>query len=167
MCKFLKKLLTGGGGEQPSPSDIFRGEKVSQLFREGTYYESGLYKRVKKELLNIPFEEDPELWISPIPDTNSMDPVFDKGHNNLYIRGFTGIDQQIMINWIALQYAKGSRDILVYKLGSDRPIVHRVSRMEDDIIGRRWWFKGDNNMVEDPKPATDAEIEWLYAGTIC
>jgi len=153
--------------ERPSPSDIVN--DAIGLLTGGITKSIDGYHRIDKTLLDIPFAEDPRLWICPIPDTNSMDPLFDHGHSNLYMRGVNAPDQRLMVNWIADQWDDGMANIIVYKL-TGYSVVHRLHDIQ--LVGhpgheeRAWWFKGDNNIRKDPHPARDSEIKWLYIGTI-
>ena len=166
MCKLSK--LFKSGAEQPSCSNIFKDGIIPQLFQGGVYV-GPTGHRIKREMLNIPLVDDPLLWICPIPNTNSMDPVFDAGHHNLYIKGWTKADQRAIVEFIAMEYTNGQGNIVVYRPTPQayNLIVHRLSRITADVDGRWWWFKGDNNATEDPKPVQDEAIEYIYAGTLC
>ncbi len=68
-------------------------------------------------------------------DTNSMDPIFDKGANAIQIEPKSVNDIEV-------------GDIVTYKRG-DRLIIHRV--IEKNIDAEGWYFivKGDNNATPD------------------
>lgn len=151
--------------DQPSPSDIVRDDQVISLFTGGTVYHDGVHWRIRRDVFNIPLAEDMKLWVCSIPDTNSMDPVFDAGHKNLYVWPTNHADKNQLRNWMVEQYNAGNRDIAVYR-NATTYAVHRISRITMDKTGRRWYFKGDNNAREDSGYARDSEIEWLYIGTI-
>ena len=162
----LRKFFAGTV-DVPSPSDIFLSKEVPELLVHGGIYEDQQGRhRVKKELVAIPFKQDPQLWMSIIPDTNSMDPVFDSPHTNLYMRGIDDGDMVVMVDWLAEQWEQ-QRDanILVYKTTSVYA-VHRLASIKTVGHKRLWYFKGDNNWSKDPEPAGDEGIEWLLAGTI-
>jgi len=157
MC--LSKLF-GRTQDVPSPSDI-----VKDIGTQ--YYE--MTNRVEIDLnhLNIPFTKPPKIWVSPIPDTDSMDPVFDHGHGNIYIAGSDEDNQNILLEWLSNEWFYDKRaNIIVYQLPGQNPIVHRLDHVAWTGKGRKWWFKGDNNISKDPTPASDNDIKWLLIGTI-
>ena len=168
MCKLSRKL----GMDKPSPSDILKEGYGALFLTDGVrLLKGGPYHVVKRELLNIPFECDPRLWICTIPDTNSMDPVFDSEHINLYIQGFGKTDQKIMVDWLVNEwFYKKSANILVYRTNGvgSTSVVHRLKDIKygKDNLTRIWTFRGDNNRRDDPWKAGDADIQWLLIGTI-
>lgn len=163
MC-WLRKVFVGTV-DVPSPSDIIRNDSmISLLVHGGIYVDNKGRHRIKKELLYIPFQDDPQLWICSIPDTNSMDPLFDSPHTNLYIRGVDELDMSIMVSWIAVKWQQfGDANILVYRTPNNYA-VHRLVEIKGSE--RLWYFRGDNNWARDPEPANDEGIEWLMAGVI-
>ncbi len=158
MCKFFSKGL-----EQPSPSDI-----VAQDSLEVQYHaDKRISVLILLDQLNIPFTKEPRVWISPIPDTGSMDPVFDHEHNNIYIQGLDAANQAILVSWLFDEWWNKKRaNIIIYQLPGSNPVVHRLLKIDIDGQGRKWWFKGDNNRSKDPVPARDENIKWLMIATI-
>jgi len=161
MC-WLTKLFRRGAN-LPSPSDIV--PKASLTYNTGIL-------EIKLDNLFIPFTKPPKVWLSSIPGTRSMDPVFDTEHNNIYIQGADSENQKILVDWLAKEWLnKKMANIIVYRIPSDfrQPAkiyaVHRLSRVEIDGE-RKWYFKGDNNITEDPYPAKDENILWVCVGSI-
>lgn len=165
MCGFLSKLFTGTI-ERPSPSDILRREVASYLFTGGVYLDPHGQWRVKRELLRVPFELDPDLWLCMIPDSNSMDPILDAEHDNLYLKGRTLDDQRRLVEWLALEWeTKRAANVIVYQT-PQMYAVHRLIEIKTINGERRWRFKGDNNPTADPGFATDSQIKYVSLGTI-
>lgn len=109
--------------------------------------------------LNIPFTKPPKVWIPPIPDTNSMDPSFDFGHNNILIAGVDEDNQRILVDFLKVG------DVAVYQ-NPQLYAIHRIVRIEFDDVGRKFTFRGDNNASDDPYPVRDEHIQWICIGTI-
>ena len=155
------------GGDKPSPSDIIRNDRFEEIFTGGIYSDTNGRWRIKRELLHPNFNDDPELWLSPIPDTNSMDPVFDSEHNNIYMRGVNVADQSLLIQWLAYEWTqKRMANNIIYQASPYSLIIHRLKKVEGRPPLRRWTFMGDNNTGTDPHKATDQEIKWVMIGTI-
>jgi hypothetical protein len=158
-----------GTVELPSPSDILT-PGMAYLTDPGAFYNDGIRLRLKKEYVIIPFNQDPVVWACSIPDTNSMDPVFDKGHDNLYLQGENPADQGILVNWLAQEWLsppvgeKPRANIIVYRTTSIYA-VHRLAEIKQDIQGRKWYFRGDNNSTRDAGFARDSEIQWVLTMT--
>ena len=138
--------------EKPSPSDIVK--------REAFHYDdtTGILT-IDFTKTNIPFRNVPKLWIPSIPNTDSMDPVFDFGHNNLLISGQDAEDHQRLVEFIAGHPG----NIAVYQ---PQNIIHRVVKIGVDDQGRFFKFRGDNNLTGDPDKIRDDNISHVYAGTI-
>ena len=155
------------GSEKPSPSDIVKNDLIKEIFQGGIYQDGAGRWRIKRELLWPFFNDDPELWLCIIPNTNSMDPVFDKEHINIYMKGYTAPDHSLLIQWLANEWTfKRMANIIVYQPGPYTPVVHRLKKVEDVYPNRRWTFLGDNSAGTDPHRATDQEIKWVLIGTI-
>lgn len=171
MC-WLSKFFTGTV-ERPSPSDIVPEGNIRYDVSAGLIL-------ILLGGLNIPFTKPPKVWISSIPGTLSMDPVFDKEHNNIYIAGIDNENQKSMVDWLAKEwFDKKMANIIVYRImanPADSPLdfskahkiypVHRLSRIKVEAGERKWYFKGDNNITEDPYPAKDENILYLCIGTV-
>lgn len=138
--------------EKPSPSDIVK--------REAFHYDdqTGILT-IDFKLTNIQLDEIPKLWIPSIPDTGSMDPVFDFGHSNLLLSGRNPEDHQRIIDFIAQQPG----NIAVYQ---PQNYIHRIARVSHDELGRYFKFRGDNNLRDDTNKVRDGDINHVYAGTI-
>jgi len=138
--------------DKPSPSDIVKRE----AFR---YDDTTGILTIDFAKTNIPFRKVPKLWIPPIPDTKSMDPVFDYGHNNLLLSGRDAEDHQKLVEFMASH----TGNIAVYQ---PKNVIHRVVEIGEDDQGRFFKFRGDNNWKSDPGKIREANISYLYAGTI-
>ena len=137
--------------ERHSPSDIVK--------REAFHYDdqTGILT-IDFKLTNIQLDETPKLWIPSIPDTGSMDPVFDYGHSNLLLSGRNPTELQRIIDFIAQP-----GNIAVYQ---PQNYIHRIVSISQDELGRFFKFRGDNNLRDDPGKVRDADIKHVYAGTI-
>lgn len=138
--------------EKPSPSDIVKEEAFN-------YNDTTGILTVDFTKTNIPFQKVPKIWIPSIPDTNSMDPVFDYGHNNLLLSGRDADDHSKLIEFMASHPG----NIAVYQ---PQNIIHRVVEIGEDEQGRFYKFRGDNNYRNDPYKIRDTNISHVYAGTI-
>jgi len=90
-------------------------------------------------------------WAS-YADTNSMDPVLDKGTNGIEIKPSS--ESEIKIG-----------DIISYKLGSNL-IVHRVIKTGYDKDGWYAITKGDNNSAEDPGKVRFPQVNGVLVALI-
>jgi hypothetical protein len=91
---------------------------------------------------------------STYTDTNSMDPIIDKGANGLEIKPESTKDIQL-------------GDIIAYqKEGSNNIIVHRVIEINQDNQGWYVITKGDNNQVQDPYKIRFNEVKYILVGII-
>lgn len=174
VADLLEQLAVGV--EKPSPADIVKQASIladNQLSRI----------IIDVSQLNIPFTKPPRILpIMEIPDTGSMDGLFDYGNNNLYIEPADETDHQIMVDWIAqtwlssqgLQTVDAVTRIMVNE--ADDPsdyskvakwyAIHRLIEVGSDAQGRYFWFAGINNPERDPYPARDKNILWINIGTI-
>ena len=161
-------------GERPSPSDLFITPPL--LWGDGVYnvtsynfsIGAGWIARLKKESVSIPFTKDPILYVYPIPDTGSMDPLFDAGHNVFYLAGYDAADMPVLVEWLHERWlaVPPEANIVVYNIPGAMYAVHRIDEVSTDGTGRLWWFKGDNNRVRDPYPARDEHITMILAGIL-
>jgi len=85
-------------------------------------------------------------------DTNSMDPVLDKGANGIEIK--PSFESQLKIG-----------DIISYKSGSGL-IVHRITKTGYDKDGWYAITKGDNNAIEDPAKVRFSQINGVLVALI-
>lgn len=170
-------------GELPSSPDIVK--DVSALY-EGGIYKLGDKRFVKKDLLYIPCTLDPELILSDIPNSNSMDGAFDYGHTIHYLK-FASVDMLGVLNWIADTWFESGGMLAadcVYRVMANpaddvwdftKPnllnayAIHRVYDIDQDQDGRYWTFKGINpitNPVPDPYKIRDSQILYVSMGVI-
>ena len=148
MC-WLSRLFSSNR-EQPSPSDIVPGSSITLRGNAVT---------LNLEKLNIPFTKPPKVWIPHVVGTGSMDPVMDRGHHNLLIAGADAQNQKILVGFLKVG------DVAVYQ-HAYLYVIHRIVKIEQDDKGRRFTFRGDNNLANDPHPVRDEHIQWLSIGTI-
>lgn len=125
------------GSELPSPRDIVPQEDIS-------YDPSSKTITIR----NI----NPEIWLTTVQDTNSMDPTVDAGHTCILTKDFKPEDLQV-------------GDIVVYWNGK-QDILHRIHEITKDAKGRRFTLKGDNSPYVDPYLVRDEHIRWLLLGII-
>ena len=91
---------------------------------------------------------------STFADTNSMDPIIDKGANGLEIKPTTYLDVHV-------------GDIISFKSNYIQGLlVHRVSKTGFDNQGWYAITKGDNNNNEDPGKVRFNDIEGVVIGVI-
>ena len=141
-----------GTFEHPSPADIVPHKNILvQSTPVGVW--------VKLVRLNIPFTKDVKVWVPMIPNTNSMDGVFDFGNNNILIQGADDTNQKILVDYLIVG------DIAVYETLRG-PTIHRIVKIGQDKEGRYFKFKGDNNPAKDPGKIRDEQISWLSIGVI-
>lgn len=161
--------------DRPSPSDIFPQSAIKWNSADSKL-------EIDLSQILIPFTKTPKVSVSSIPGTISMDPVFDKEHNNIYIAGADGSNQQILVDWLAKEwFDKKMGNIIVYRVMANpdadpwdfsKPhkfyAVHRLLKIDLVRGQHHWWFRGDNNFLwffrtRDPYPALDRNILWLCA----
>ncbi len=152
MCKVLEMLaqrrVLTGTLERPSPSDWLPEESV-RWWAEMLPWSS----------LAVHLKESPKIWVPMIPDTNSMDGVFDFGNNNILIAGRNEVDQGKIVDALI------AGDIAVYRTPNIY-CIHRIVEISSDEYGKYFIFKGDNNPGRDPDRVRSAEILWVSVGTI-
>jgi hypothetical protein len=125
----------GNSMEQPSPSDII-GEDRIHVYND-------------KVIIDI----DNPVW-ARFTDTNSMDPVFDKGANAIQIVPDSA--DQINVGDIISFETK-------YQSGT---IIHRVIEQGEDEEGWYVITKGDNNSFKDPGKVRFKDIKKVLVGII-
>uniref|UniRef100_A0A6M3LKR8 Putative peptidase n=1 Tax=viral metagenome TaxID=1070528 RepID=A0A6M3LKR8_9ZZZZ len=148
MC-WLSKFFKGTV-ERLSPADWLPEDVVR------TWADSIPWQSLK---LGVQLSQKPKIWVPMIPDTNSMDGVFDYGNNNILIAGANEADHAIIVANII------EGDIVVYRTKSIYAI-HRVVEIGYDAQGKYFRFKGDNNFSADPGKVRESEIEWVSIGVI-
>lgn len=132
---FITKILGMTNEEKPSPYNWISENQI----------------KVEKERIVINLEN--ALW-SRFTDTNSMDPVIDKGANTIQIIPRNEADIHI-------------GDIVSYKseYASD-VIIHRVVDIGYDSKGWYAIMKGDNNSREDPGKIRFNQIKRITVAVI-
>lgn len=161
-----------GTYERPSPSDIVPEDSISVV---------GSRVMIDCSHLNVPFTHPPRLYPTiMIPDTNSMDGIFDYGNNILYIEPADEENHHLMVEFVAREWKdKGNANDCVYRMmqnTQDDPkdfskpylfyAIHRIFKVSSDSQGRYFIFKGINNPCADPYRARDKNILWLSGGII-
>lgn len=140
--------------ERPSPQNIVPESSIQIISDDNPKVEIDLTR------LNIPFTRPPVVWIPSVPNTNSMDPVFDEGNNCILIRGADEENQRILVDFIKVG------DIVVWAESETKLVIHRVVKIGRDSKGRFFRFKGDNCWFQDPWIIRDSDIRWLSVGVI-
>ncbi len=136
--------------EKPSPSDIMP---------PGALQVDGTAIKINLTMSNIPLAHPPLVWLPPVPDSNSMDGVFDFGHTPLLIAGSTPIDQAALVDFIKVG------DIAVYRTPAWYAI-HRIVAIRSDALGKYFTFRGDNNAQSDPDRVRPEHIQWVAIGFV-
>jgi hypothetical protein len=106
--------------------------------------------KISRNRLSINFDSKPT--IAEIADTNSMDPVFDIGHNAILISEFDRDKLEV-------------GDVIVYRLYSGL-IIHRIIDISKDDISKTFQLKGDNNSLPDEWWIRPDHIKYLMIGVI-
>ena len=162
------------GIEKPSPADIVPQSSIAVINNKIS---------IDVLQLNIPFTQTPKILpIMEIPDTGSMDGLFDYGNNNLYIKPADEANHKIMVDWIAqtwldsqgLQTVDAVTRITVNEADDPNDFykvakwyaIHRLVEVGYDTQGRYFWFAGVNNPARDPFLARDINVLYLNIGTI-
>ncbi len=109
--------------------------------------------QIKVDNKKIVIEVENAKW-SRFTDTNSMDPVIDKGANALQIVPET--PRNIKEGDIASYQPKGSEEI----------IIHSLKKKKRDEEGVYFIMKGDNNKEEDPGKVRFEQIKRVVIGVI-
>jgi len=98
-----------------------------------------------------------QTTLAVIADSNSMDPLFDIGHNAI-LTPFTDT-----IPFRKEDLVVG--DIVVYQAGT-RFIVHRIIEITGEGEGRVYKIQGDNTANPDPYMITNPYIKYLVIGVV-
>lgn len=179
---FLRSLFSTP--PKPDPSGLER-PSIMDIVPTGAIKVNRARNKVTIDFtqLNIPFTKPPHLLhIMEIPDTNSMDGVFDTGNNNLYFQAADEENHLLMLDWIEhhWNYSRGMQTVdAVYRImvnSDDDPLdfsqpcyyyaIHRVVGIGRGDGGRYWVFKGTNNNKPDPYTAKDENVLFVNGGTI-
>ena len=101
----------------------------------------------------VVIEIDNPEW-STFTDTNSMDPVIDKGANAIHI--VPSSENELSVG-----------DIVAYESEySDGTIVHRIIEISEDEDGKYFIMKGDNNPEPDPGRVRFSQIKRVLVAII-
>lgn len=123
------------GSERASPSDWISEEQIS-------VYKDRIVIRVENA-----------SW-ARYADSNSMDPVLDKGANGLEIVPRSEDDLKV-------------GDIVAYECDwVDGVVVHRIIELGQDNQGWYAITKGDNNHSKDPSRVRFSDIKYVLVGLI-
>ena len=132
-----RPLWTGGPEERPSPGDTISEDQI-RVYRDGVKVSLDELEKDWEFYLDL---DDP-TW-STFTDTNSMDPLFDKGANTV----------RVEVPPEELQEG----DIASYRRGDDI-IIHRIVHKDTDEKGLYFVLKGDNNPASDPGKVRPSQI---------
>jgi len=119
----------------PSPRDLIPKSDIT-------------YSKEKVEIKHL----KPNIWLTDVADTKSMDPTVDAGHTCILTDNFKHEDLAV-------------GDVVVYSTGT-KNIMHRIIKIEQDAQGRKYTLKGDNNYRKDPYVVRNEHIRWLLIGII-
>ncbi len=87
-------------------------------------------------------------------DTNSMDPIIDKGANSIEIKPLDKEDVHI-------------GDIVSYRATfTEGVVIHRVVDIKEDEKGLYYIMKGDNNENEDPEKVRFEQIKGVVVAVV-
>ena len=120
----------------------------------------------KKQIQSsLGLSQEPLVWMPEIPDTNSMDGVFDYGNNNILIAGAIPEDHKKIVDRLSVG------DIAVYQVYPDDYTIgyaiHRVIDINQDDEGEYYTFRGDNNAsIDDPWKVRPNMVQYISVGTI-
>jgi hypothetical protein len=116
---FIEKVLGYSNADKPSPSD-----RIPEQW-------------IKVDKHKVILEIEDAVW-SKFTDTNSMDPVIDKGANAIEV--------------IPTKYSDiNVGDIIAFRSAySEGTVIHRVTEVGEDEDGWYCRTKGDNNPRQDP-----------------
>lgn len=138
-------------------SDLFKSPKQEGDIESGTVERPSSrdiipYSAIKVKGSKVTIDCGGDVEIAEIADTNSMDPVFDIGHNAILLKEFNRTELAI-------------GDVIVYKLYGGN-IIHRIIDIQQDKHGRLYKLKGDNNPKADAYQIRDEHIKYLMVGVI-
>ena len=112
------------------------------------------YNQISWTANTLTIKDIPSITVANIADTNSMDGLFDIGHNALLISAF---DRG--------KLAVG--DIIVYRPDDNvGQIIHRIIEIGEDDLGKFYRAKGDNNYNIDVYLIRNDHIRYLCVGII-
>lgn len=153
LAEFFKILFREAPGiERPSPQDWIYADEISYDQTEGI-----IKIDLKPLAKRLDLSQAPLLAKDFIPDTNSMDLVFDYGNNTLPIYGATPEDHAKLVKALAA----GSDAI--YQKDDGGLIIHRVYKIENGL----YRFAGVNNSgIMDKPDVRPDQIKYISLGVI-
>ncbi len=147
-------LFNPPGQERPSPQDWLSETALA-------YDQSTGILSVNLMKLNVKLSAPPTVILPGIPNTNSMDPVFDEGHTNILMQGANSPDMD------ALRNALKIGDVAVYMTADGGSIIHRIVGDGTDAEGKYFVFAGDNNSgIRDAQIVRLENIAYVSLGAI-
>lgn len=95
-----------------------------------------------------------EVWITPVADTNSMDPWFDET-DRVVLKRSDGTDVEV-------------GDVVIYAKNGDNSdlIIHQVVARDRDAEGPFFVAKGLNNVLPDPFRVRPAWVRWVLVAVL-
>ena len=126
--------FVGAGVERSSPQDVIDKKDIT----------------IEKDRVIISLKD---ASLAAYADTNSMDPLFDKGANGIEIKPKCD--------------ALKPGDIIAYqsRITNDL-IVHRILDIREDNQGRFFRMKGDNNAKVDPEKVICDQVRYQLVGIL-
>lgn len=142
-------------GHHPSPSDILRPTAISRDPLTGVV-------QINVRDTNLPFQDEPQVWWPPVPNTDSMSVMFDYGHHNILLGPSTERDRLALVEWLSQQLALRFHNVIVYKYPGQNSIIHHLVGEGSDTDGRYFTCQGiTNGGVKDPWRIRDKHIKWV------
>ncbi|MBW2992021.1 signal peptidase I [Candidatus Woesearchaeota archaeon] len=142
-------LASGINIEKPASFNVFEGFSSERESPGDWISENQIHVYNDRIVIDL----EGALW-SRFTDTNSMDPLFDKGSNGIEIIPDSADDIEI-------------GDIISYRSEySDGVIIHRVIDKGEDSEGVYFIVKGDNNPAADPGKIRFGQIESVLVGIL-
>jgi|SRR3989344_957353 len=125
-------FISAGSIERASPQDIISKNDIS----------------IDQDKIIIKIKD---ASLSSYADTNSMDPLLDKGANGI----------EIVPKCSSLKPG----DVIAYQLNDDL-IIHRILEIKEDNQGRFFRMKGDNNVRVDPEKVRCDQVKYQLVGVL-
>ena len=148
-----------GTRDLPSPADILDQKGIE------VYQTQGIIT-LRLNQLKVPFTKPPDILITDVQDTNSMDPAFDKDSTCILIAGADWTEHLKMLNWLATQVPERLGNVVVAQRSNGYQLIHRIVKVGSDNKGRYWKTRGDNCWTSDPDKWRDEDLKWLLLGVI-
>ena len=148
--------LVNAGNQNPSSPAKTKGDSLLVRFFAGDNERYSPEDRIKEEQIHVYKDKiiidlKDASWSSFV-DTNSMDPVLDKGTNGIEVMPTSPSDIKV-------------GDVISYEY-KDNIIAHRVVKIGLDEKGIYYITKGDNNVIKDPKKVRFEQVKGVLVGLI-